>query len=192
MLLAVAALPAQDTTNHKAEREQMRRAQANPTAFAPLYEAYVDRVYAFCRRRSNSDAEAEDLCSQVFTRVLVGLPTYNGGMVAAWIFRVARNVVANHLRGRKPILSLDRIEIPSEGDITYWVERDDDRRILMELFNALPENKRELLSLALDSGLTSAAIGQIIGKDAGAVRVELHRIIAGLRERYFRLVEGEA
>lgn len=192
MLLALAALPANDMTDHDAEREQMRRAQMDPTAFAPLYEAYVERVYAFCRRRANSDAEAEDLCSQVFTRALVGLPTYNGGMVAAWIFRIARNVVANHLRGRKQIISLDGIEVPSETDIAQRVEREDDRRILAELLNALPEEKRELLSLSLDSGLTSAAIGEIVGKDAGAVRVEIHRIITRLRDRYSRIVEGRA
>jgi RNA polymerase sigma factor (sigma-70 family) len=191
MLLAVAALPAEDTTDHDAERDQMRRAQVDMAAFTPLYEAYIDRVYAFCRRRANSDAEAEDLCSQVFTHILAGLSGYRGGMVAAWIFRIARNVVANHFRGRKPMISLDGIEVPTESDIGERIEREDDRRILAGLLANLPEHKRDLLSLALDSGLTSAAIGEIVGKEAGAVRVELHRIIKGLRDRYYRIIEGE-
>ncbi|MFN8374394.1 MAG: sigma factor [Anaerolineae bacterium] len=85
----------------------MQQAQRNPALFAPLYERYVDRVYAYCRRRAASPQDAEDLCSMVFARALAGLHTYQGGHVAAWLFRIAHNVVVNHYRGRVPLVPLD-------------------------------------------------------------------------------------
>lgn len=193
MLIALWALPNEQpdenqAANAEAERAQMFHAQADPAAFATLYETYVDRVYAFCLRRSATPQDAEDLCSQVFVRVLAGLHTYQGGLVSAWLFRIARNVIANHYRGRKQIIALDDIDIPVEDRTMERVEQADDRRIITALVAALPEDKQNLLSLSLDCGLTSQEIAETIGKSPQAVRVELHRIIRGLRERYFRLI----
>lgn len=188
MLLSIfAILPDKPPDEAEQEVQTMFAAQADPQAFAPLYEHYFERIYAYCRRRANSDQEAEDLCSQVFIRVLSGIHTYNGGMVAAWLFRVAHNVIVNHYRGKHPIISLDGIEIPHEADEDP-VEHADDQRVIRELVSALPDDKRTLLSLALDGGLTSQEIGEILQKSAGAVRVELHRTIQSLRLRYFKIM----
>lgn len=188
MILCVMAIPQDNPAGDPdLDMQQMRRAQVDAAAFAPIYERYVDRVYAFCRRRASSDAEAEDLCSQVFTRALVGLAGYNGGMVAAWLFRIARNVIANHYRGQRPIISLEGIEIPTSG-IGTPVEDEEERLVLAGLVDSLPEDKRLVLSLSLDGGLTSEEIGEVVGKSAGAVRVEVYRTIKSLRERFFRIM----
>ena len=165
----------------------MRRAQADPQAFAPIYDLYFARVYAYCAHRVNAPQEAEDLCSQVFLNILKSLHTYQGGMVAAWIFTIARHVVAHHYRGEKPILSLDGLDFAT-SDIAPLLDAEEEKRIVQELVSALPTEKRDLLHLMLDSGLSSAEIGGIVGKSAVAVRVEIHRIIQSLKNRYLRIV----
>jgi len=167
----------------------MQMAQRDPALFAPLYERYFQRVYAYCLRRAGSAQEAEDLCSQVFTRALAGLNSYRGGMVAAWLFQIAHNVLANHYRGQKNALPLDELDFADEYAAGVFDEVDDaeDGRILGELVAQLPEDERDLLALSLDAGLTSDEIGAIRGKSAGAVRVEIHRVIKKLRERYHHL-----
>ncbi len=190
MILSAWAIPDEKQPD-PAEIAQMHAAQRDSAAFAPLYERYVERVYAFCLRRSPTPEDAEDLCSQVFLRALRGLHTYRGGLVSAWLFRIARNVIANHYRGRRPIIALDDLEIPADDHTTERIEQADDKRIIAALIATLPEEKQTLLSLSLDSGLTSSEIGEVIGKSPQAVRVEIHRIIKGLRERYFRMVEGQ-
>jgi RNA polymerase sigma-70 factor (ECF subfamily) len=165
------------------EAELMQAAQIDPAQFAPLYERYFDRVYAYCLRRSANAQEAEDLCSQVFAKALTGLPSYRGGMVAAWLFRIAHNVVVNHYRGRTMTVTLDEAE-PADDGLFDHAERADDRRILGALVADLPSEQRNLLALTVDAGLTSQAAGDILGKSAGAVRVQLHRLLRQLRERY--------
>jgi RNA polymerase sigma-70 factor (ECF subfamily) len=186
MIISLLAIPDEQPL-HQAHIMQMRHAQQDHEAFAPLYEHYVDRVYMFCLRRSASPQEAEDLCSQVFVRALQGLETYQGGLVAAWLFRIARNVVANHYRDRKPIIWLGDVDIPNDDYITESIEHEQDCRIISDLISSLPTEKQLLLSLSLDSGLTSSEIGEVLNKSAEAVRVELHRTIKRLRERYFQI-----
>jgi len=172
---------------HSDDARIIHAARADLTQFAPLYERYFPRIYAYCLRRVEHRHAAEDLTSAIFTRALKGLHEYRDGSVAAWLFRIAHNVVANHYRGRRPQLSLEETDSDLAADHPSLIEnilQDEQSRIIRGLVAALPDNQREMLSLKLDGGLTAEEIGAALGKSAGAVRVELHRIIKRLRARY--------
>lgn len=166
------------------EARIMRLAQTDLQQFAPLYERYFSRIYAYCRRRVASDAEAEDLTSQVFIRALSRLGTYQGGSVAAWLFRIAHNSLANHYRDRRPVASLESVvddlpaDLPETLDLINQAEQ---FALLDDLLTYLSEEQRDLLALKLEGELSSDEIGEVVGKKSGAVRVELHRIIKRLR-----------
>src|SRR5690606_31104714 len=119
------------------EARLMSLARAHPEAFAPLYERYFPRVYAYCLRRVDDPQEAEDLCSQVFTRALTGLHSYRGGLVSAWLFRIAHTVVVNHYRSRRRVIPLDDQDLTDEraGDHFEQVETN---RLVNALVDALP------------------------------------------------------
>lgn len=179
--------PKSDLPRQNEEAAIMRRAQQDPAWFAPLYERYVSRIYAYCRRRTSTEQEAEDLCSQVFAKVLGALHTYQGGMVAAWLFRIAHNVVVDHYRKRHTLVALDNVapeHVMMADDFTELVELNDQHERLNTLIAALPPDKRRLLLLCLDSERTSQDVGDLLGKSAGAVRVEFHRIVKSLRDQY--------
>ena len=55
------------------------RAQRDPAAFSPLYEAYFDPVYRYCYHRLGSWEAAEDATSVIFTNALAALPRYRAG-----------------------------------------------------------------------------------------------------------------
>ncbi len=168
----------------------MQLARHDRLLFAPIYEQYFDRVYAYCLRRTNSVQEAEDLCSLVFSRALGGLESYRGGMVAAWLFQIAHNTVIKHYRARRVMTALDDIEeLEAESDLE-WVDDLELWRTLSELVATLPDDQRELLALMLDAELSSQEVGEIVGKSAGAVRVQFHRLLKQLRERYAQ-INGE-
>lgn len=165
----------------------MRAARTDPARFAPLYERYFPRIYAYCLRRLGSADDAEDVTSQVFIRALGSLPEYRGGLVAAWLFRIARNAVLNHHRDRRLHLSLDGSDLDLADDAPppgERLEQAEERQAIRALVATLPDDQQDLLALKLDAALTSEEIGEAVGKSAGAVRVELHRIIQKLRARY--------
>ena len=83
------------------DAHHLRAAQHDLTQFAPVYERYVDRIYAYCRHRVG-EQDAEDVTSHIFVRAMGGVDGYRGGSVAAWLFRIAHNCVVDHLRYRRP------------------------------------------------------------------------------------------
>jgi len=173
-----------------------RQAQINPQAFAPLYERYFDRVLRYCLRRTDSLQEAEDLCSQIFARALAGLSTYRGGQFRAWLFQIAHHTLANYYRDSQrqiDSLALDDLQLADDAAARAFDRADDDdQRMIRRLVAALPDDQRELLTLTIDGGLTSAEVGAIVGKSAGAVRVQLHRIIKSLRDQVLHFTGGQA
>ncbi|MGI8688392.1 MAG: RNA polymerase sigma factor [Thermomicrobiales bacterium] len=188
-----------ETTDSPAEEVRiLEQSRHNPAAFAPLYSRYFPRIYGYCLRRLNSSGAAEDATSLVFTRALTGLQHYRGGSVAAWLFQIAHNTVANELRAQRPALSLESTavafsrEAPSieEEALTHLIVAEEYQR-LAALLSALPNEERELLTLKVVGRLSAKEIGIVVGKREGAVRVALHRLIQRLRTRYDESVEEQ-
>lgn len=176
--------------NPATEARQMQAAMHDLAQFAPIYEQYFGRIYRYCVRRVGSVEEAEDLTSVIFTRALVSIAGYRGGSVAAWLFQIAHNAVVNHLRSRRTHLSIDEAELDLVADNPAPLDnmmRDETQQALRDLVATLPDDQQNLLALKMVAGLSAAEIGQVIGKNAGTVRVELHRVISRLRARYDEL-----
>ncbi len=164
----------------------VRAAQHDPACFAPIYDRYFDRLYAYCLHRTDSASEAEDLTSQIFICALKSLSSYRGGLVAAWLFRIARSIVANHYRNRQTGLSFDSMDETLMTDdpalLDGMLQAEEARRVRTSV-NALPRDERELIALRVDAGMTSDEIGKIMGMRAGAVRMKLHRVFKRLQKQ---------
>jgi RNA polymerase sigma-70 factor (ECF subfamily) len=169
------------------EAALMRAARDDISHFEPLYRVYFPRVYAYCLGRVGTPEEAEDLTSLIFTEVLNGLSRYRGGLVSAWIFRIARNILADYYQQRRRTpqpLDIDTFDMADESlSPVERVMQSERREMLAELIATLPEREQEVLALKIDAGLTAEEIGTTIGKRAGAVRTMLHRTIKRLRAR---------
>jgi RNA polymerase sigma factor (sigma-70 family) len=163
----------------------MHAARDNPARFAPLYTRYAPRIYTYCLRRTGSPQEAEDLTSQIFTRALKGLRTYQGGYVAAWMFSIARTTLADHYRRRRdPSVPLDTVEHDLTSEAATLIDQvlhNEQRDQLRALVAQLSPDDQELLALRINGDLSAAEIGEMVGKTAGAVRTRLHRIFKRLR-----------
>jgi len=169
------------------ERALVEAAQSDPRRFAPLYEAYFDRVYAYVVRRVRDRADAEDLTSEVFRRALGGLSRFEwrGAPFGAWLMRIASNAVADRWQRARRQEDLQRLE-PAEEGFAEDLER---RVLLFSLVRALPEDQRRVIQLRFVDQKTIREIADEIGRSEGAVKQLQHRAIEGLRAR---MGEGHA
>ena len=165
-------------------------ALARPEAFGALYELYMPRVYRYVRTRTASAEEASDVTQVVFVRAMSSLSKYRAdrGSFAGWLFRIAHNAAVDSHRRRKPTINWDDLSesiaesnAGSPEDLVLRRERLDRLRVLV---SRLDTNKRELLALRFAAGLTSREIAAVVGKGEGAVKKQLFRIIARLKEQY--------
>ena len=180
-------------SDYAVERDEaalIEEAQMNPPAFDQLYKRYLARVYRYLRTRSESDEDAADLTQQVFLQAFHALPGYQrrGLPFAAWLFQIARHVVTDSYRRRRATLSWDALpvtfETEAEQDPEHITLQQERLARLRMLLAKLDVGKRELLALRFAAGLSSPQIATVLGKSPAAIKRQLSRIIANLKEQY--------
>jgi RNA polymerase sigma-70 factor, ECF subfamily len=156
-------------------------------AFAQLWRSLNPPVVRYLRTLAPSSAS--DLASETWVQVIRNLSKFSGGEPAfrAWVFTIARNKVldaARHDR-RRPRSSAD------DAALDRLASPDDTAQLAMEnlstdaalaLIASLPRDQAEVIMLRVVAGLDAAAVGVILGKSPGAVRVTAHRGLRRLQE----------
>ncbi|NQU77853.1 sigma-70 family RNA polymerase sigma factor [Candidatus Falkowbacteria bacterium] len=159
------------------EKRLIRKIQnGDAEAFAQVYDAYIDKIYKFIYYKVRTQEQAEDLTSQVFTKlleyILSGKEIEN---LQALIYRVARNQVVDHYRSSK-------VEVPiefavRETAVSFEAEIGK-KEGLMEIEKALRKLKgeiKEAMLLRYIDDYSIREVAEILGKSEGSVRVMIHR-----------------
>ncbi len=172
----------------ESEENLIERAKTNAEAFGALYERYVDRVYSYIYYRIGDTHEAEDLTARVFYRALGHIGDYRqrGAPFAAWLYRIAHNLVANWHRdqSRRHLVRLDDLGgLPERGDGPgRQVEQDEEARTLLAAIRTLPAERQQVLILKFADELSNAEIARIMGRSEGAIKSLYHRTLLALRD----------
>jgi len=172
------------------EEALVHSAQGDRAAFAPLYERYVDRVYAYLRARTASEEDAADLTQQVFLRVLDALPrTKSQHLVfAPWLFRIARNAAIDAHRRHRDSVAWDLLPLDlhptTNDDLDASLMRAEAGARLREQLQCLSLDTREMLALRFGVGLSVAEVAVVMGKSEAAVKQQIVRTVRKLRTQY--------
>lgn len=166
----------------------LRRAQAlDGDALALVHDTYYPQIYRYIALRVRDRALAEDLSSEVFTRLLSALHEGRAprSSVRGWLFGVAARVVADQLRRRYrrdplPWESLDREPASDEGDPDRELVARMAREGLLEAMDALTDEQRDVLVMRFGAGLPIRAVAEAMGKSEGAVKQLQLRAVARL------------
>lgn len=168
-------------SNRVKSLEQMR------AAISSLYETHFERVARYIFVRIGHADEAEDLASEVFVRALRAAESYvdTGVPLEAWIFRIAHNLVVDHLRkkSRRPAsVPLDEVApVSGKDNPAERVERMQAIAEVREALKSLSESQRQVIALRFASELSSEEAAAVLGKKPGAVREMQSAAIKKLR-----------
>jgi len=161
-----------------------RSAHGDPAAFTHLVKAHSSALHGYFARRM--PAVSEDLLAETWLQAFAARRTFDParGSARGWLFGVAHNVLAQHLRraGRKE---------PAPGpDVTDPWQVVDQRLdaaamapALRRALAELPADERELLLLISWEQLTPTEAAAVVGIPAGTARSRLHRARGRLRDR---------
>jgi RNA polymerase sigma-70 factor (ECF subfamily) len=167
-----------------AEREMILAAQRDRTAFAPLYERYVDQIFAYAYSLTHNRELAEDVTAATFARAMEELPRFEwrGVPYSAWLYRVAANLVARDKR-RPGWIELsphlrDGGESPEEA-----ASRSDRDAFIRAAVAELPPDQRQAVLLRFGGDLRNREIAEVMGRSEGAVKLLTFRAMTTLRKR---------
>lgn len=158
--------------------ELVQKAQAGDVeAFEMLYNESYEPILRFMTIRVPSVDDAEDLAQQVFIRFYRNLPNWKdqGYSPMAYIFTVARSVVADYWRANKnrPIENSEQVLpliMDSGKGPDELAKSSETTEQIVQAISRLPDNYQEVISLRLIKGLTNPEIAKLIGKSEVATR----------------------
>jgi RNA polymerase sigma-70 factor, ECF subfamily len=165
------------------ERLLVERAKSDAEAFGVLYDRYVDGVYRFAHARLGNAPAAEDVTADVFVKALRGISHYRdrGRPFSCWLYRIARNAVADHFR-HEPVSRQLSDRLP---DADTQVEATAIRRLevddLWRLIEKLPPQQRVAMTLRFRDDRSAREAAAIMGKSEAAVKLLIYRAVGRLR-----------
>ena len=148
-----------------------------------IYTEYSGKVMGYIRARIRSSAEAEDLHSEIFEKILKKIGEFDPSKASlnTWIFTITRNTVIDHFRRAKPSEELDE-------NLSDNVELDEDllnSETLSELAAALrklPQQMMDIIVLRYYDGKPLTEIAEMMNLSYGAVKLRHQNAVLMLRQ----------
>jgi RNA polymerase sigma-70 factor (ECF subfamily) len=174
------------------DRPLVDAARRDPQQFDALYRRYLARVYSYASYELGNHHDAEDATEKTFLAALANLDRFDerarpedgpeASTFRVWLFRIARNVVANQRRARlrhpeAPLDDAAAIVAPAPADPAAEAVRRDEAAAAWQAVARLPADRRRAIVLRFVDEMTTAEVAAILGRSEGAVRVLVHRAL---------------
>ena len=172
------------------DRALVDAARRDLAEFDALYRRYLAQVYSYAYYELGDHHEAEDVTERTFLAALANLDRFEerarpqdgegASTFRVWLFRIARNVVANQRRTqrRRPQAPIEAAADVADGvDVEAGAATRDEAADAWRAVARLPADRRRAIVLRFVEAMSTAEIAGILGKSEGAVRVLIHRAL---------------
>lgn len=158
--------------------------------FEGLYRSTYSQVYAYCRRRTSTDQDAEDATEETFVVAWRRLDDcLEAEAPLAWLYAAARRVTSNQRRGGarfdRVVRQIGALPVEMSPSPEERLDHDVDVAQAFDALERLSPTDRELIRLATFEELSYAEIGHVLGLSVGNVRSRLFRARERLRNEFF-------
>ncbi len=167
------------------ELRQIKTAQNNPQAFAPLYDRYYLKIFRYIFQRVEDENIAADVTSVVFSKALFNLGKYEfrGVPFSAWLFRVAQNELNQLFRQNKvrKVVNIPTENLPQIAEDAG--EEGLEKRIedLKTAMKDLSEDELELVEQRYFENRSYKEMGEILDMEENNARVKTFRVVQKLK-----------
>lgn len=181
-LAAERALPEADS---EAVRGSVSRAAAGDAdAFGALYDRFAPELLRYFHARVRGDEAARDLVQQLFLKAWQAIPRYQerGLPFAAWLFRMAHNLVVDHHRARRAVAPIEGVERPSDDPhADMGLIAGERAAAVRRALGRLSDDHRHVLVLRFVLEKSARETGEIMGRREVTIRGLQHRALRALR-----------
>ncbi len=164
----------------------LRVRQGDMAAFDALYGRYERRLFGFILRMVRDRADAEDLFHEAFLGVLESREVrFTQGSFCTWIYRIARNLCLNHLRGQRrdqgKRASFGAVVPPAGPTPEEGIGAREAQSGLDRALSRLPLPLCEVYHLR-SQGLSYEDMAAVLEVPVGTVKSRMHQMVRRLKE----------
>lgn len=148
-----------------------------------LFMEYRNKVFGYIFNRIHNHAEAEDLTSDVFAKVVSHISEYDPekASCSTWIFVITRNTLIEHFRKTRVTEDIDELDIPVNDEPVDRMVMMEQQEVLAKALEELPEKMRDIIVARYYHGLRFARIAEIMNMTEANARVTHSRALAKLK-----------
>jgi RNA polymerase sigma-70 factor (ECF subfamily) len=159
----------------------------DPQVVGAVYDRYQPVVYRYVAYRVGDPIQAEDIASDVFTRLLeaVSADRAPGTNLRAWLLSTAAHVVNDHFRKtyRQPTAELhDSLADPGIDPQVDVEHRERQRKLRVALADLTPE-QQHVLALRFGEGFSLQETASVMKKNVNAIKQLQLRALAALNRK---------
>ncbi len=166
-----------------------RAQQADTAAWDEIFQRNYDHIYSFAFCRTGDRTAAEDIAAEVFLEAWRGIRRfkYRGTPILAWLYRIAHNHVADHLRrsgrNRTQRLPEDARQFAATADeaekVALW-------QSVATAMKRLTLEQQQVLVIRFIQGMSLSETGALLGKTENAIKALEFRALRSVR----RILDG--
>jgi len=158
--------------------------QLDPEALSEAHETYYPAIYRYVAFKVGDQDVAEDLTSEVFTRLLSAVRERSAPQktLRGWLFSVASKVVANHHRQHyrdQELMAMPEL-VEETSNPSDTVSHRQKLRDLSKALKLLTDEQQEVISLRFGYSMPIREVSKTLGKSEGAIKQLQARAIAAL------------
>ncbi len=166
--------------------------QGDQMAFELLFYRYRGKVYNFLKNSLPRQADAEGVLHEIFLRIWIARERIDPEQsFSSYIFRIARNLVIDHLRSHvnrmTPIKEEALFTVDSTTDASRIAEEGQLDEWLNENLKKLPEQRRRVFIMSRMEGLSYKQIAEKLDITENTVDTQIRRALVFLREEIKKL-----
>src|SRR5215217_7289065 len=155
-------------------------------AISALYERYAPQIQRYIASRLGDPVQAEDVCADVFVKVLESLGRYEdrGWPFSAWLYRIAyaRTVDVMRQSRRRHSIPLDERQLGSLDPPDDAVMSRIAYHEIKGAMDILTREQQLVLRLRFDEDRSLAEIAESLGRSVGSVKALQHRGLTRLAQ----------
>jgi RNA polymerase sigma-70 factor (ECF subfamily) len=165
----------------------IKKAKQDPKHFAVLYEKYYKTIFLYLYRKVNDTDVAGDLCSDVFSKALSSIHSYEykGVPYSAWLYRIAANEANMYFRkfNKRETICIDdtSIQLLNE-DMQETTDENVYLKFLPICLEKLKPDEVILVQWRFFENKAFKEVGEIMNMTENNAKVKTYRILEKVRK----------
>ena len=163
--------------------------KGNMDAFQKIYNAFLDKLYAYGSKLTSDFSVVEDSIQELFLEIYTHRENLSETVnLEYYLLKAIRQIIFHRLKKENRFYSLDELN-STIFNVNFEIEKnrpDDIQQEKIELIkkslDSLTPKNREILYLKFYRGLSYQQIGEMLDMQADSAKKQVYRVISRLKE----------